>query len=293
MELMQVASVAQQAGGFALLSTALMLGVRHGIDWDHIAAIMDITSTTTTVDVAESGGVSAAAASHPSSFGKLEARALWLSLLYALGHATVVAILGFAAVSFAALLPEWIDPIMERIVGLTLILLGVWVFYSLAEYLRGVRDFRLQSRWMLVFAGVRHAFGWMRSKLGGHEHTDHLHVDQYGPRTAYGIGMLHGIGAETGSQVLIIAAVGGAASQGLGLVMMLAFVLGLVISNTIIAVLAATGFISSARAKPFYIAVGVLTGIFSLVIGIVFVLGIGADLPDLNEIFSFIGGSVE
>ena len=36
--------------------------------------------------------------------------------------------------------------------------------------------------------------------------------------------MIHGIGAETGTQVLLIAAVGGAASAGLGIPMLLAFV---------------------------------------------------------------------
>src|SRR2546425_2875973 len=33
-------------GSFGLVGAALALGFRHGIDWDHIAAITDITSTT-------------------------------------------------------------------------------------------------------------------------------------------------------------------------------------------------------------------------------------------------------
>ena len=41
------------ASGVGLLGTALVLGIRHGFDWDHIAAIADVTSTTTTADVAE------------------------------------------------------------------------------------------------------------------------------------------------------------------------------------------------------------------------------------------------
>ena len=296
MELVQAATAAQQAGGAALLGTALLLGIRHGIDWDHIAAITDIASTTTTVETAEAeplaavaGGEAVATPRRPS-FGQLELKALWLSFLYAVGHASVVTALGLAALAFAAILPAWIDPIMERVVGLTLLVLGVWVFYSLAQYLRGEQDFRLRSRWMLVFAGIRHAFGWLRARLGGREHTDPFRVDQYGPKTAYGIGMIHGIGAETGSQVLIIAAVGGAATQGLGVGMMLAFVVGLVISNTVIAVLASTGFISSARARPFYVAIGVLTGAFSLVIGAFFALGMGTELPDLNELLTPILG---
>ena len=34
------------AGTAGILGGALALGIRHGIDWDHIAAITDITSTT-------------------------------------------------------------------------------------------------------------------------------------------------------------------------------------------------------------------------------------------------------
>jgi high-affinity nickel-transport protein len=277
---MELAQVAQQTAGGVLFGTALLLGIRHGIDWDHIAAITDIASTTTAMEVAGRDG---------NGTRSVEFKALWLSFLYAVGHASVVVALGLAALSFAALLPDWLDPLMERVVGVTLLVLGVWVFYSLTQYLRGKQDFRLQSRWMLVFAGVRHAFAHLRAWIQGGEHAGHLHVDQYGPRTAYAVGMIHGIGAETGTQVLIIAAVGGAASQGLGLGMMLAFVVGLVISNTIIAVLASTGFVSSARAKPFYVAIGLLTGLFSLVIGAFFTFGIGSELPDLGEMFGFIG----
>ena len=50
---MEMAQVAQQAAAASILGTGLLLGLRHGIDWDHIAAITDIASTTTTVGVAE------------------------------------------------------------------------------------------------------------------------------------------------------------------------------------------------------------------------------------------------
>ena len=42
--------VAASPQGVGLLVTAALLGIRHGIDWDHIAAITDITSTTATAD---------------------------------------------------------------------------------------------------------------------------------------------------------------------------------------------------------------------------------------------------
>src|SRR5438105_5054597 len=144
-----------QASAVGLMSTALVLGVRHGIDWDHIAAITDITST-------------ASADPRPAHrVALVNVRALSLASLYALGHA------------------------------------------------------------------------------------------------------------------LIIAAVGGAASRGLGPAMMLAFIVGLLISNTTVAFLSATGFISSSRARPLYVAIGALAGAFSLLVGAYFLFGLSDHLPDL------------
>ena len=45
---------------------------------------------------------------------------------------------------------------MGRIVGLTLLFLGVWIIYSLVRY---GREFRLQSRWMVVISLARNWLG--------------------------------------------------------------------------------------------------------------------------------------
>ena len=46
-------------------------------------------------------------------------------------------------------LPPGVDDVMQRIVGATLVVLGVFVFTSL---IRHGREFRMRSRWMLLFA---------------------------------------------------------------------------------------------------------------------------------------------
>ena len=46
-------ATATSPAGLGVLVTGLALGIRHGIDWDHIAAITDITSTTAAAGVAE------------------------------------------------------------------------------------------------------------------------------------------------------------------------------------------------------------------------------------------------
>lgn len=298
-------------GAVALLGFALVWGIQHGVDWDHIAAIVDITSTTAAAEAGESaheahdeslpghqhlhGGPSelrahaagprsgsADAAAARATFMGGQGRAILLGTLYALGHASVVALLGLLALAFGAILPDWIDPVMGRIVGVTLVVLGLWVFYSLYQYARHGREFRLRSRWMLVFDSVR--YGWRRfqARLHGHEHVEPVEMSSYGPKTAFGVGLIHGIGAETGTQVLIIAAVGGAASVGLGVPMMLAFIIGLLISNTAIIVVSATGFVASQLRQPIYLAVGLVAGVFSLVVGLLFLFGAEGTLPVLG-----------
>ena len=323
------------AGGAGLLWTALVLGIRHGFDWDHIAAISDVTSTTATADVAEEvheasheashavtsrahghGGVEEVRAhaegqGHPHAhvgvtvasvadghvavaavqprFGHGERRALALGTLYAVGHALVVAVLGTLALLFGAVLPAWVDPIMGRVVGFTLLVLGAWVFVSLYQYARHGHAFRLRSRWMLVFDSARYAWRRFQARLHGHEHADPIEMSAYGPRTALAVGMIHGIGAETGTQVLLIAAIGGASSQGLGLPMLGAFIVGLLLANSLVVFITATGFIASRARERLYIAVGVLAGAFSLVVGALFLFRLEGLLPALDEWLAGLG----
>jgi high-affinity nickel-transport protein len=171
-----------------------------------------------------------------------------------------------------------------RVVGVTLIALGLWVIYSLVQFLRGREEFRLRSRWMLVFAGVAYLWHRLHAAIEGRAHQ-HVHrIGQYGPASAYAVGLIHGIGAETGSQVLLIAAVGGSGNTAVGLVLMLSFILGLVASNSVIAVLTATGFVGAQSRKGIYVTIGALAGVFSLVVGTYFLLDLADRLPDLQRL---------
>jgi high-affinity nickel permease len=326
-----IAQIDATPAGLGVLLTGLLLGIRHGIDWDHIAAITDITSTAAATSAAEAGhaeqhrsveghehrhggtteleahgaslelrtrvqgaaGSSAATAAvadravRRRSLGADQLEAIRLGTLYAVGHGIVVIVLGIAALAFGALLPDWLDPIMGRVVGLTLVGLGIWVLYSVARFARGEGEFRLRSRWMLVFDGTRYAWRRLQARLHGHEHVEPLEMSSYGTRTALGVGMIHGIGAETGTQVLLIAAVGGAASAGLGVPMLFAFVVGLLISNFSIVLVSSVGFAASQTREMIYVVVGAVAGVFSLIIGAVFLFGLDNVLPDLESMLPF------
>jgi cytochrome c biogenesis protein CcdA len=287
------------AGLLALIGLGFALGLRHGIDWDHIAAITDITSSTVTNEeteaegrlvVAGAGGPGVGVGLHvgiPSSTWHESRQGFWLASLYALGHASVVAVLGLLAIWLGTILPEWVDPLMERIVGVTLLVLGAWIFYSIWRY---GRSFQLKSRWMLVFALAAKGWVWLKHTISRHP-TDHTHnhrqdIAQYGPRAALGIGMIHGIGAETGSQALLLASAAGATTALTGTLILFAFVVGLLISNSIIAIFSLVSFASSGTKRNIYVAIGILAGIFSLVVGFYFIAGQGSELPDLQELLN-------
>ena len=337
-------------GTIGVLGAAFALGVRHGIDWDHIAAITDITSSAATVDDADTSwlmrepaimltdeshhergghahaaqmvattavagaGVATGFPAHQHSISELGHRhngvgshaavakarsfvrkqkpALWLGTMYALGHGSVVVVLGLSALLLRQVLPDWIDPVMERVVGVTLIMLAVYLLFSLWQYFRGGADFRLRSRWMVVFAGVSHGWHALQSRLFGkrvvHEHAHDS--QQYGARSAYAVGAIHGVGAETGTQVLVIATAVGASSQVMGVFALAAFVVGLLVSNTFVTVVTAAGFVSSQQRRGVYIGVGVVAAVFSLVVGVLFLFQASGSLPDLGQYFEWIGG---
>jgi high-affinity nickel-transport protein len=275
--------------GLALVFSAFAFGFRHGIDWDHIAAITDITSSQTSMRTG-----------------------LRLATLYAAGHAVVVFVIGVLAIAAGETLPDSIDSAMGRVVGVTLIFLGIYVVYALIRYRE---DFRMRSRWMLVFQGGRRVYRWVRAKFARnvhdhvHEHpgdhsVEHIHPDaadgavlvrtahahthrhtdpfvNYGTGTSLAVGVLHGVGAETPTQILIFLAAAGAGGAGAGVVTLAVFLLGLFIANSLLAVLSASGFLAATKRFKVYATVSCITAAASLVLGVSFLIGKDSWLPAL------------
>src|SRR5262249_16808078 len=142
-------------------------------------------------------------------------------------------------------------------VGVTLIFLAVWIVYSLFQ--RG-EDFRLRSRWMLLFDGLAAAVAWARSRLRGEARPFQIKTSTgYGPRTAFAIGVLHGVGAETATQALLFLAVAGMGGRLLGSLMLATFVAGLVASNSLVALATLSGFrVASKNAAALRVMGGVV-----------------------------------
>jgi high-affinity nickel permease len=238
----------------ALLSAAI-LGFRHGFDYDHIAAITDITSVQTN-----------------------RWQGMRLGLLYALGHAAMVAVLGSAVIVFQLSLPHGIDRIAERLVGLTLLVLGVYVLGTL---------FTGNSRPRSRFHLLAHAFRWVNWKMRTywHDHDVPRPADKtwnYTSKSVLMIGVVHGLGAETPSQLMIFLLAANLGGTGKGFIGLAMFIGGLLIMNTVMTASAVGLFGFSSRLPRFQIAVTALTAIYSLAVGALFLFGSSGLLPPLG-----------
>jgi high-affinity nickel-transport protein len=170
---------------------------------------------------------------------------------------------------------------MDFLVGLTLIFLGVCVLKAALEQLSRREQFHPQSRGQIIWAFLKKRNGQAGS--GDVEGYPGVSLSaQSGLLGASLVGVIHAVSAETGTQSLLIASVGDADSHGLGIVMLLAFIVGLLISNSLIAIFSAAGFVSSSASKFVLLSLSVVTAIFSIAVGVLFIAGLADLLPDLT-----------
>ena len=242
----------------ALLSAAV-LGFRHGLDYDHIAAISDISSVQ----------------SRPRD-------AMRYGLLYVAGHATTVAILGSAAVAFRITLPPASDRWAERMVGITLLLLGVYVlgtFFRPSSHSHGPK-----TRITLLVNGVLWIY-WRLGRLFGGSRAEAPQVfkDGYGTTSTFMVGVVHGFGAETPTQILLFLMAANLGGTVAGLLGLLAFIIGLVAMNTLMCASAA-GLFSATLARPMASrALTLATSAYSIVVGAIFLFGSASKLPSISS----------
>ena len=242
---------------YLALLTAALLGFRHGFDYDHIAAITDVVSVQ-----------------------QSRSTAMRLGMIYALGHAVMVAARGLIVIFFGINLPVGVVRWAERLVGLTLLILGIYVLGTLVLKPNDLP----KSRYTLL----RHGFHrirqtWNRAWNRAHNPIPHHPVhDTIDAKSVFVIGIVHGLGAETPSQLLIFllaANLGGAALGMLGLGIFLA---GLLTMNALMTA-SVSGVFGASRHRPQALRlVSALTATYSLIMGILFLAGRSSLLPAIN-----------
>lgn len=243
----------------AVAGTAFVLGCRHGFDWDHISAITDLTAAGRTEPVER------AQLAKPG-------RRLGLAFWYCIGHGSVIALLGLAVGVLGLHLPGEIDRVFESVVGATLVLLGIFVLWQLG---RDRGDYRYSGRIRLAVGVVRRA--WSRARRRGSGPAGPL--DDLSSRSAFAVGVLHGSGAETPTQVVLFASAATSGSRPAAALLLLSFVAGMILADIGIAASWLAGLLGARSAPRAQMALGALTGVSSLAVGSLFLVGRSAVLP--------------
>jgi cytochrome c biogenesis protein CcdA len=163
------------------LAVALLLGLRHATDPDHLTAVATLVASE------DRRGARSASA---------------LGLAWGLGHACTLFVVGLPIVLFRDYLPDWLQSGLEFAVGLLIIALALRL---LVRWRRGYLHVHVHTH-----DGVVHAHPHVH-EAAGHAHR-HAHDLGRTPLAAFGIGLLHGAGGSAGVGVLLVAAVPGQAS---------------------------------------------------------------------------------
>ena len=189
----QIADLGGGNGVLVALVVALLLGLRHATDPDHLTAVSTLVM---------------------SEDERSPRRAGLLGLSWGAGHACTLFALGLPIVLFDSYLPHWLQQALEVAIGVVIVALGVRL---LVRWRRGYFHTHVHRH-----AGVVHAHPHVHE--GRHGPHEHRHAEALGrsPRAAFGIGLVHGAGGSAGVGVLLVAAVPGEAA-GLAALAVLAF----------------------------------------------------------------------
>jgi hypothetical protein len=93
--------------------------------------------------------------------------------------------------------------------------------------------------------------------------------------------MIHGVGAETPTQMLIFLTAAGVGATGPGILLLACFLVGLLAANTVVALAATAGLVGARGNRHVYLAVPLLTALFSGALGFVFLAGSLSSLPGM------------
>ncbi len=161
-----------------VLLISLLLGLRHASDPDHLAAVTTLIASEEEHKRAKKAG--------------------FMGLLWGLGHGTTLIILGLPLMLAGRSLPDAVQQAAETLIGMLIVFLAVRL---LVHWRRGLYHVHVHS----------HGDGDTHRHLHSHrEDRAHAHghaVSHRTPLSAYGIGLMHGIGGSGGLTLLLLSTI--------------------------------------------------------------------------------------
>jgi high-affinity nickel permease len=160
------------------LGIAIVLGLRHASDPDHLVAVTSL--------VAADGGDTRSAAR--------------LGAWWGIGHAAMLILIGLPLIFFKSALPGWLENSAEKAVGVVITLLALRV---MIKWVRGDYSSKTHAHNDMHETDVPHERRFRHLRRGSG--SSHRHQSVRTPQQAFAIGILHGL-AGTGAVVLLLIA---------------------------------------------------------------------------------------
>jgi len=208
-----------ELGLLAALVLGILLGSKHSLDPDHVVAVSTIVSEY-----------------------KNPLRSFWVGISWGLGHTTTLLIIGIVIIALRLTIPERMALLFEFAVGVMLVGLGIQVIYS----------FRKKKVHQHAHGHEEEAHHHFHSHSKSPEHVpEHHNTHGIGKpflrRKSYVIGLVHGVAGSAALTLLVLASI---ESPIAGLVYILLFGLGSVLSMGIMTVIIGLPFVMSAGRLP-------------------------------------------
>jgi ABC-type nickel/cobalt efflux system permease component RcnA len=222
----------------AVIGVAIVLGLRHASDPDHLAAVTTLIAS-----------------------GRVQTRraAAALGLAWGAGHAVSLFAFGLPIVLFKAYLPERVQMAAEATVGLVIMALAAWL---LVRWRRGFFHLHLHEH---DRGNHVHGHSHERGRGGRHAHAGRARS----PWQAFGVGLVHGIGGTAGVGILLLATIHNRLVAVAALALFATF-------TAVSMALLSTGFGTALSSRPARRAITTLApafGVASLAFGVWYSLG--------------------
>ena len=239
-----------ESGAVAALVLGFLLGLKHATDADHVVAVSTIVNQY-----------------------KNALRGLWVGASWGLGHTAPLIVLGLIILVFKGAVIDFYDsiaPIFEFGVGIMLVFLGLQVYWNLRKGRLHVHQHAHDGNAHMHIHGTHQAV----EDPAENSHNSFSPGKPFFRMKSFVIGMVHGL---AGSAAVMLALLPTIDSFIVGVLYLLLFGFGTVMSMAVITIILSLPFAMSGSRKTINNTVSSIAGAASVILGLALMVEISTD----------------
>ncbi len=223
-----------------ILALGFLLGMRHALEADHLAAVASLASRC-----------------------RSSRQATVLGMVWGLGHTITLFVACSAALFLDAVVPESMARMLEAAVGVMLLLLGFDLFRRMIRERVHFHTHRHHDGTVHFHAHAHAGSSEPHDAANAHDH-EHLYEPTFPARALY-VGLVHGL---AGSAALILLALGEVTSPWLGMVYVGLFGIGSVIGMGVLTAIISLPLRGARRINSLYNGLQTVLGVTTIAVGV-------------------------